>query len=122
MLEHMGVRPPDDLDSARVSVIDLRDALAQFDPPLRTQFVRKYRMQYDMRIDREHLLLEVAEILEPVHTWTISLEGRDLGEAAPESEISNASRRAIAKARALLGLPGPLRVAGYLEMVRSWAP
>lgn len=120
--ERMGVRLPADLDALRGSPDALRRAVGEFEPPLALVAVRKHRVQYDLDEDGIPLLVEIAEILAPVRTWSVCLEGGNLrtADGAIDAARSASSRRAIDAARAKLGLPGTLEVGGYLDQIRAW--
>ncbi len=120
---HMSVGLPDEIATARNSLADFRQSLASFTPPIRVVPVNKHRIQYDAVVGEATLIIELAEVIEPVSTWSVAIEGEDLlasSSSRIDPETSAASLARIAQVREQLNLPGTMAVKGYLDMLADW--
>lgn len=99
-------------------------ALPLFTPPLHLVVTRKHRIQFAWNENNEALVFELSEIQHPLTTWSVGIEGGDLGslDGLIDPDQSQASLRRVLKIRDHFGLPGPsLRVIGYLELLSDWS-
>jgi hypothetical protein len=120
---HMKVALPERVDEIRGSLEDFKRFLPSFDPPVRIIPVKKYRIEYDCVVDDATLIVELAEVMEPVSIWSIGIEGEDLIKP-PSSKVDKAASRKsltqILQLRDTLKLPGRMTVKGYLDMLAEW--
>ncbi len=121
--QHMIVSLPEEINVARSSLEEFRRSLSLFEPPIRVVPVKKHRIQYDFVMDEATLIIEFAEVREPVPTWSVAIEGEDLLPLASsriDPKTSTASLARIIQVREQLNLPGAMVVQGYLDKLGDW--
>ena len=117
------VLSPDEKTSWRTSDQSLRESLHLFIPKVELVSVQKYRIQYDLTLDDETLIVELGRISHPVSIWTIGIEGRalDCDDAGdPDKQQAASSLARVQQATRELPLEG-LVPGGYLEKLGQWA-
>jgi hypothetical protein len=115
----LGATPPPQLAFGAVSLEGLCAALPSFDPPIGVVRVEKRRRQRVLRLEDRLQRIELTELLEPQQLWSVGLEGEDLGED-PEEARAAASLHRLRGLIETLGLPGAMRVGGYLQVLEQW--
>lgn len=119
--EHMGLRVDRKMRTAGDSLATFRGVLDEFRSVVRVVPVAKHRIQYELPVDARVLLVELAEIKEPERTWSICIEGENLG--ATNDALARArdqSLQRLASACEELDLPGGMRVEGYMQWLSNW--
>jgi len=121
--QQMAVQVPPDATIWAQSQRELVRALESFEPRVHLVSIRKFRVQYDLPLDDETLIIELAEIHQPNHIWSVSIEGEEVRKAATGTIDEERSRRSLANlqdVKARLQLATFTLDHNYLQMLERW--
>lgn len=121
--QQMAVQVPPDSGLWANSQRNLVQALESFEPPIHLISVQKFRVQYDLPLAGETLIIELAEIHRPTHTWSIGLEGEDVRDQDTgeiDEEQAKASLANLRDAQDRLQIATFTEDKNYLQMLEMW--
>lgn len=111
----LNTKVPPKLRKGCDSPLQLKDALDSCEPSIQLITIEKFRTQYKYPAVESEVLVEIADILSPVKLESICIEGPDLSINGNEEE----NLILLREVRKSLGLPGSLRVMGYVELIEA---
>jgi len=109
--------PPGSVAEWGTDVDRFKDALSHFRPAVRIVSVRKERITFGQAAPDDSFTVELAEILAPEPTFSIAVEGPPLAHSRDHAAGLEKMHEIVHD----LGLPGSMRVCGYLPMLARWA-
>jgi polyphosphate kinase len=108
----LNAKAPSLLQSACRDVDALKKSLPSFTPSLMIISIKKHRLLYTYTHSNISYHLEIAQILSPVHLFSICIESRDVDMPATEEQLIH-----FRSARDALDLPHTMQVMGYVDLL-----